>query len=347
MSLLRVEGLRKSHADREVLRGVDLDVPEGAVVALLGASGCGKTTLLRLVAGFDAADAGRVAVGGRMLEDAGQGLHVPAERRGIGYVPQEGVLFPHLTVAGNAGFGLTRADRRGGRVEDVLRLTGLEGLGDRYPHQISGGQQQRAALARALAPRPRLVLLDEPFNALDLDLRRTVCAEVIATLRAAGATALLVTHSPNEAFASADRLAVMIAGRIAQDGDPAMVYRRPASPEVARLTGEAIVLDAELRCGAAVTALGTLPAWPGTPPAGAAVALLRPEQVVPAQAGEGIPARVLGHEFRGDHALTTVRVNGQDLRVRSAGPDFPSPEAPIHLRVVGPCCVFPREAGAR
>jgi iron(III) transport system ATP-binding protein len=341
MSLLSVERLRKGFGGQPVLRDAALDLPAGAILALLGASGCGKTTLLRLIAGFEAADSGRITLDGRVLDD--NGTHVPAERRHIGYVPQEGTLFPHLTVAGNVGFGLTRAERRSGRIEEALRLTGLAALADRYPHQISGGQQQRAALARALAPRPRLVLLDEPFNALDLDLRRTVCAEVIATLRAAGATALLVTHDPQEAFASADLLAVMEAGVIVQSGDPATAYHAPLTPAVARLTGETIFLDAEHRGGVAETALGPLAIRnPATAPAGPTTALLRPEQIMPAADGTGAPARVTGRQFRGDHTLVTADLGTLHLQFR-AGPGFCREQQVVHLGVAGACTLFPRE----
>src|SRR5262249_45057169 len=160
------------------------------------------------------------------------------------------------TVADNVGFGLHRAEREGGRVAEVLRLTGIAGLERRYPHELSGGQQQRTALARALAPNPGLILLDEPFNALDIDLRPTVCQDVIATLRHSRATAILVTHDPQEAFANADLVAVMRAGAIAQFGDPISVYQTPIDPGIARLTGAAIFLPATIDAGRARTVLG-------------------------------------------------------------------------------------------
>ena len=336
MSRLLVEGLRQSYGSQPVLRGVDLDVPAGAVMALLGSSGSGKTTLLRLIAGFEPAEAGTIAMAGRVLEAPGR--HVPAERRHIGYVPQEGTLFPHLTVAGNVGFGLPRAERHGRRVSELLTLTGLQALGDRFPHQLSGGQQQRTALARALAPRPELVLLDEPFNALDLDLRRSVCADVIAALRHAGSTALLVTHDPQEGFASADLLAVMAEGVIVQSGDPSTIYRDPASPAVARLTGRAIFLDAVPQDGLAATILGALPLRPGrTAPAGRFQAFLRPEQIVAAPPGQGVPAHIVARSFRGDHLLATVEVAGLALDLRLFGTD---PGAALWLTVVGSCLAF-------
>jgi iron(III) transport system ATP-binding protein len=172
MSHITVTDVHKRFGDTAVLRGVNLDLPQGSVLALLGPSGCGKTTLLRLIAGFDPLEQGRIAFDEKTI--ASPRIFVPPERRGIGYVPQEGTLFPHLTVEGNIRFGLPRRANRQRRIQEVLSLTGLEGLGQRFPHELSGGQQQRVALARALAPGPSLVLLDEPFNALDLDLRRSM-----------------------------------------------------------------------------------------------------------------------------------------------------------------------------
>jgi iron(III) transport system ATP-binding protein len=333
--VLCIEGLQKSYGGPDVLHGVDLTVPSGAVVALLGTSGCGKTTLLRLIAGFEAAQAGRITLGERVLE--APGIHLPAERRHIGYVPQEGTLFPHLTVRGNVGFGLTRAERRGGRVAEALALTGLTGLEDRYPSDLSGGQQQRTALARALAPRPGLILLDEPFAALDMALRRTVCADVVALLRANGATAILVTHDPQEAFASADLVAVMRRGGIAQCAEPATLYRTPVDAEVARLTGETLFLDATLHGCRADTVLGPVRVQPGS--AGAASVLLRPEQVRVAAPGEGIEVLVLSSVFRGDHTLVSVIAGGAHLSIRLPG--FAEAGETLRLQVIGPGVALP------
>lgn len=231
MNDLHVQGLTKAYGPAApVLRGLDLDVPGGALAAVLGPSGCGKTTLLRIVAGFLHADTGTVTVGGREL--TGPAVHLPPERRRIGIVPQEGALFPHLSVARNVAFGLTgleRAERRR-RTEDMLDLVGLAGYGDRMPHELSGGQQQRVALARALAPRPQLVLLDEPFNALDSALRAGVRTDVRAALRATGATAVLVTHDQQEALSTADLVAVVRQGRVAQCDTPRRSTGAPPTP---------------------------------------------------------------------------------------------------------------------
>ena len=336
MSLLRVEGLWKSHGGNAVLKGVDLDVPSGTVVALLGASGCGKTTLLRLIAGFDAAEAGRITLGDRLLQ--GDGVHVPAEQRRIGYVPQEGTLFPHLTVAGNVGFGLSRAERRNGRASDAIRLTGLAGLENRYPHQLSGGQQQRTALARALAPGPGLILLDEPFNALELGLRRSVSADVVALLRASNATAILVTHDPEEAFASADLVAVMRQGLIVQYAAPTMLYRHPVDVEVARLTGPTIVIDGLARNGRAETVLGDLTVQQAAPAQGRVQIMLRPEQIALVAPGRGIEARPLSSVFHGDYSLVTVAIGDTRLELRLS--PFGDYTQPLHLGVNGSGMAF-------
>ena len=337
MTELRVEAVRKSRGSHAVLHGVDLTVPSGAIVALLGASGCGKTTLLRLVAGFEAADAGTITLGTRRLE--APGIHIPAEQRRIGYVPQEGTLFPHLSVADNVAFGLSRAERRGGRAAEAIRLTGLDGLEQRFPHQISGGQQQRTALARALAPGPGLILLDEPFNALELGLRRSVSADVVALLRKSGATAVLVTHDPDEAFARADLVAVMRHGLVVQYAPPQDLYRHPIDAEVARLTGEAILLDGEARAGQAQTALGPVTLQSGAPE-GAVRVMLRPEQIALASADRGVPAQALSRVFRGDHALVGVALGDVRIDVRLSA--FDDAADMLHLRVNGPGMAYPR-----
>lgn len=337
MSLLRVDEVWKRRADRPVLRGATLDVPAQAIVALLGPSGCGKTTLLRLIAGFEEAEQGSITLNGRQLQ--GPGVYIPAERRLIGYVPQEGTLFPHLTVAGNVGFGLKRAERRGPRVAEALALTGLSGFEARYPHQLSGGQQQRTALARAIVPEPALVLLDEPFAGLDLSLRRSVCADVIALLRQNRSTAILVTHDPQEAFISADIVMVMQDGRIAQSAPPQELYRRPVTREVARLTGAAVLLPGEAHGDTAMTPLGPVTLHPGTPDSGAIEILLRPDQLVCVEPGCGVAAPVSGAAFRGDHTVVTVACDGVSfdlpLRLLSDAPDL------VHLRIDGACMAYP------
>ncbi len=348
MTELRIEGLTKAYGpDATVLDGLDLTVPGGSLAAVLGPSGCGKTTLLRVIAGFLRADAGTVTVGDRLL--AGPGTHVPPERRRIGIVPQEGALFPHLSVARNVAFGVTDRSARRRRTEEMLELVGLAGYGDRMPHELSGGQQQRVALARALAPEPALVLLDEPFNALDSALRAGVRADVRAALRTIGATAVLVTHDQQEALSTADLVAVVRDGRIAQCGPPHEVYARPADPWVARFVGDAVLLPAHAAHGAgpadrgaggaptATTGLGTVELRaPAAAPEGTVI--LRPEQLLLTEPGEGVcGATVTDVRYYGHDAMITVVVDGVDgpVDVRVAGHATLRPGDRAGVRVTG------------
>jgi iron(III) transport system ATP-binding protein len=241
-------------------------------------------------------------------------------------------------VRGNIGFGLDRAARKGPRIGEMLRLTGLTGLEDRMPSQLSGGQQQRTALARALATDPQLLLLDEPFNALDQSLRQSVCADVVALLRASHTTAILVTHDPQEAFVSADLVAVMRDGLVAQYADPATVYRQPVDAAVARLTGATLFLDGRMAGGMAETPLGCLPVRPGAPQSGAVSVLLRPEQVVAAEAGDGLEVAVTGSLFHG--AQTRVRIVAGQTCLTLSLPGTVVLGATIRLRVIGKAVAF-------
>lgn len=301
---LRVVGLRRSYGTTPVLNGLDLDVPTGALTAVVGPSGCGKTTLLRLVAGFDRPQAGTVTIGGRAV--TGPGLLVPPERRRIGYVTQDGNLFPHLTVAGNITFGLPRRMRRARhRVDELLELVGLEpAYADRRPDALSGGQQQRVALARALAPGPDLVLLDEPFSSLDAGLRASTRHAVVDALAASGTTTVLVTHDQAEALSSADRLAVMRDGVIVQEGRPVDLYHRPTDRGVAAFLGEVVDLPAGFASGSAPTPRGALRN-------GTASIAVRPEQVVLTDAADAdVSAEVLQIDFFGAYTEVRLRAPG-------------------------------------
>lgn len=345
MNDLRITGLTKGYGSgARVLDGLDLTVPAGSLAAVLGPSGCGKTTMLRVIAGFLRSDAGTVAIGGRTL--SGPGTHLAPERRRIGIVPQEGALFPHLGVARNVAFGLTALDRaaRRLRVEEMLELVGLGGYGDRMPHELSGGQQQRVALARALAPQPQLVLLDEPFNALDSSLRSGLRDDVRAALHATGATAVLVTHDQQEALSTADLVAVVRNGAIAQCGTPHEVYRRPADPWVAAFVGDAVLVSGTVEQGAAATPLGRVPL--AHPPGGLrqGVVLLRPEQIRLTDT-ESAPATgtVTEVRFYGHDAMVTVDVDGVDapVEVRVAGPAPAAPGERTGIEVTGEATLHP------
>jgi len=326
VSAITCTGVVKSHGRNPVLRGLDLTVPDGAVVTVLGESGSGKTTLLRIIAGFDRPDAGTIVIDGQVVDSADR--FVPPERRRIGYVAQEGNLFPHLTIARNIAFGLPRRERGNGRVEELLDLVGLGGTGRRYPHQLSGGQQQRVALARALAPRPSVVLLDEPFSSLDAGLRASLRADVMRILRQQRATTVFVTHDQQEALSVADLAGIVDSGRIGQFAPPETLYSRPADPGIARFLGEANIVPGTASAGTVDTAFGRLTLANGnSSPTGPTVVLIRPEQLIlqshdgqlcgPGQAtGQVIHREYYGHDCV---LLVTTGDGEHPLRVRCPG----------------------------
>ena len=295
------------YGNRRALDEVSLTVPTGSITALLGPSGCGKTTLLRAVAGLEPVAAGTIDIAGRTVSSAGR--RTPPERRGVGLVPQDGALFPHLTVRRNIGFGLRGRAGRAARVDELLDLAGLREYADRRPAQLSGGQRQRVALARALAPSPAVIGLDEPFSALDAGLRVRLRSDVKALLRLSGSTALLVTHDPAEAMSMADQVVVMLDGRIRQTGSPMEVYRRPVAAEVGELFGE----------------LSRFAVDDGDPGR-----LVRPHELrlvgddVPAAAGR-VPGIVDAVDFRGGHCMVTVLTEqGERLLVTVPVDDAPA-----------------------
>ena len=346
---LRIAGVTKAFGPQPVLRGVDLVVPAGSFTAILGSSGSGKTTLLRIVAGFERPDDGEITMGGELIDDAGRRI-VPSERRRIGYVPQEGALFPHLSVGRNVAFGLPRGPDRRRRVDELLELVGLSGYRRRFPHQLSGGQQQRVALARALAIGPEVVLLDEPFSSLDAAMRSSVRSDVHAVLRQAGTTSILVTHDQDEALSMADQVAVLRHGVIAQLDTPAELYGRPRDVDLAQFLGESNVLDGEVHGGMARTDLGELSvaAGNGSVPAGRARVMVRPEQIRLEDAPNGgVVATVQSYEYYGHDAVVRVRPEGTslpDLVVRVTGGVPLEPGRRVGLSVRGTVVVWPWEA---
>jgi len=338
---LECVGLRKAFGRRAVLEGIDLAVRAGSITAILGPSGEGKTTLLRLIAGFETADAGTIAIHGHAVE--GRGRPVPANRRRVGYVPQEGALFPHLSVGANVGFGLRRGLACAERIAECLELVGLAGAERARPHELSGGMQQRVALARALAPRPAIVLLDEPFSSLDAGLRVQVRTEVCDVLRRAGATAILVTHDQQEALSVADAVAVLLGGRIAQLDDPVRLYRMPVDLEVARFVGDAVVVPGRWDGGDIESPLGRLRCSSPEIAATEVTVVVRPEQLVLSDTPGAVTACVVSRAFLGPDAVVELAVPGLEDRVRARVDswDLPAVGADVTVGVVGPVAAFP------
>ena len=323
MTDLEVTDLAKSFGPLVVLRDLNLAVAPGSFTSILGPSGSGKTTLLRIVAGFERADHGTVRIGGEVADDGTR--YLAPDRRHIGYVPQEGDLFPHLSVEQNVGFGLARRERHGKKVAELLDMVGLGGLQRRYPHELSGGQQQRVALARALAIEPALVLLDEPFSSLDESLRASVRQDVRRVLRGAGATVVLVTHDQDEALSLSDRVAIMTDGAIGQYDAPEDIYRSPATPEIARRLGDSNFISGIDRGGEAETALGLLrlerPIDHDTSLQGSSVVvLLRPEQIAldTENTDSTTSAVVVETEFYGHDAVVRLRPNWEGSTLLTA-----------------------------
>ena len=341
---LRADGLARRYRGVEALADFTLDVEAGEFCALLGPSGSGKTTALRLIAGFERPDAGTLALFGEPT--AGGGTFVPPDRRAVGMVFQDYALFPHMNVAENVAYGLrggTASGReRRERVAEVLDLTGLAALATRGVHELSGGEQQRAALARALAPGPRMLLLDEPFSNLDAGLRERLRLEVREIIRAAGATAILVTHEQEEALSLADRVAFMWRGRIEQAAPPETIYREPLTLRVATSVGDAITLPARASAGSVRSPFGEHPAPPG---AAECVVVVRPEDVAVAPAGApGVPAEVVARTFYGHDQMLAVRTReGVDLRVRVGASDEHARPGPVALSLRREPRVFPQE----
>ncbi|HMO51384.1 MAG TPA: ABC transporter ATP-binding protein [Kiritimatiellia bacterium] len=321
--------------------GVSLRVPASRFLALLGASGCGKTTVLRMLAGFVTPDGGSITLGGEVVYD--DAVRVPPEKRRLGMVFQEYALFPHMTVAGNIGYGLPPGERRGPRIDEMLELVGLPGLGNRMPHELSGGQQQRVALARALAPEPAAILLDEPFSNLDAALRVRVRTDVRDILRHAGVTAVFVTHDQEEALSLSDEVAVMMNGRIVQTGPPASVYRSPVNREVATFLGDANFLSGQATGRRVQCELGEI--ITEQPYHGGVEVMLRPEDLALSTYGE-TQAVIEDLQFFGHDQLVQMRLpSGATLRSRLLGaPGAYQRGQRVAVRVNGPAMIYPVDA---
>ena len=309
--ILNVADLYLSFGRTAVLQGFGFDLAAGEIACLLGHSGCGKTTALRAVAGFEQPERGRIALQGRTLSDGR--LFVPPHLRRIGMVFQDYALFPHLNVADNIAFGLSgrSAEARKARVAELLALIGLPDYGGHYPHQLSGGQQQRVALARALAPKPELVLLDEPFSNLDADLRTRLSKEVRSLLKQENTSALLVTHDQQAAFAMADTIGIIADGRLQQWDPPYHLYHNPATPAIAGFIGQGVLLRGQMSGSHCVRlALGE---FCGVVPhhcqsCREVDVLLRPDDVVHDD-NSPVSAEVLDKDFKGSYFIYTLKLD--------------------------------------
>ena len=322
------EDLERRYGDKQVLAGLSLAVEPGEVVCLVGPSGCGKTTLLRVASGIEKPSGGRVLINN--VEVAGPDHFVPPEKRGVGLMFQDFALFPHLNLAENVAFGLKSLKPAEARTEAMAMLdrVGLAAMAEAYPRELSGGQQQRVALARAIVPRPAVMLMDEPFSGLDVQLRDAMQEETLALLRETRATAVIVTHHPEEAMRLADRIAVLQSGRVVQSGSAEDLYAHPAGLFVARLFSE--INEVTYRCagGAIDTPVGRIPA-PGIADGDTAILCLR-ERGLKVSAHNGrklpppsnpaarvLPGRVLHRRFLGDVCLLELAVQGFDGRLRA------------------------------
>lgn len=361
--MLAVEGLSKAYGDRghrvEAVRGADLDVPEGGFFTLLGPSGGGKTTVLRCVAGLERADAGVIALGGRVVADPARGVHVPPDRRGVGMVFQTPTVWPHMSVRENVSFPLVAGRRRGRlsradvgrRVDAALELVRLGGLGGRAATDLSGGQQQRLALARAIAGEPRLLLLDEPLAALDEGLRAELRDELRRIQRELGVTTLYVTHDQSEALSLSTAIGVLRDGVVEQVGTPRDVYERPATAFVAELVGavnlvRGVVEGSDNGSLVVRTGHGPLRVRPDTRfAAGARVLVVaRPEHVALCA---GSDATVVAQTYLGDAVEHVVRLADAELRVRTPVHEALEPGSEIGVRFDGDrLALVPAEEGS-
>lgn len=343
MTSLEIRDLGVTFGNTSILHNLNLDVASGAFAAILGPSGCGKTTLLRTIAGLITPSAGTIRFGKQLVSVSS--LVLPPHKRNIGYVPQEGGLFPHLSVSENVGFSLGKTISRQEKnsiVEEMLELVGLKGFQKRLPQELSGGQQTRVALARALAMKPALVLLDEPFAALDQALRAGISEEVVALLKSTKTTTIMVTHDREDALVSADLIALMRSGSVVQSGSPADVYSKPISAEVAESTGDIVTIPAnKLRENEYSSALHKTQSQNSQlAPDLEGQLLIRPEEIkvsaVPLS--DGVPARICRINYYGHDALLELEFAGlnKPVRARVAGPmDFAVGQE-VFTRLEGP-----------
>jgi iron(III) transport system ATP-binding protein len=318
---------------RPAIRDISFSAREGEILCLLGPSGCGKTTVLRAIAGFEPVRSGEIFLSGRRVSSSSD--TIPTEERHVGMVFQEYALFPHLRVVGNIAFGLghlSRSDREN-RVQEMLRLTGLEGFERRYPHELSGGQQQRVALARALVQNPVVLLLDEPFSNLDPDMAGRMRQELHTLLRRMKTTTILVTHDHDEAFAMADRIAVLNHGVLEQMDSPEIIYHLPSTPFVADFVGQADFITGHVREGMVHTELGVFPDTLAAEEEAPVVVMIRPDDIHLLPDKSAGP-RIVARQFRGSENLYTVRLgSGQIVHSSESSTSVYQEGTAVELRV--------------
>ena len=334
--------------NRPAVRDISFSAHEGEILCLLGPSGCGKTTILRAIAGFEPVRCGHIFLSGRMVSSSSE--TIPTEKRRVGMVFKEYALFPHLRGADNIAFGLphlSRAERRC-RVQEMLRLTGLEGFDRRYPHELSGGQQQRVALSRALVQNPALLLLDEPFSNLDPDMAGRMRQEVHALLRRMKTTTILVTHDHDEAFAMADRIAVLNQGVLEQMDAPEVIYHLPTTRFVAEFVGQADFVAGQIRRGRVHTELGEFPDTLNSAEGSTVVVMIRPDDIHLAPNKSAEP-RIVARQFRGSENLYTIRLpSGQVVHSSESSTSVYQEGTTVELHVsVTHTVLFPAEQSPR
>jgi iron(III) transport system ATP-binding protein len=347
MTSLSISHLSVKLGKREIISDLSFDLRQGEIASLLGPSGCGKTTLLRAIAGLIQPTSGTIRFGSQLVGVSS--VVLPPNKRGTGYVPQQGALFPHLNVAKNISFGLNRELYTKKQIseitEEMINLIGLPGFENRLPSQLSGGQQTRVALARALAIKPKLILLDEPFSALDAVLRDELRSEVVGLLRKLGSTAILVTHDREEALVSSDRVILMRSGRVVQDGTPEEVYEAPISPEIAASTGDVLVLgaqqltDGQTRYPLSLSGIAEVGSDTG-------YVVIRPEEIqVSSTSVDGVEGSLIHIDYYGHDAMLTVEVlnSPTPIKARVVGPTQFVLGQKVYLKHIGPVRYFARQ----